>query len=92
MCDNPVYFRKLTVRTSYNEPFFFQLKVFFLFLFFSSTFTTFNFNQIYTYNSKIYISKERINNYSYLHVRTYIQHIYYIYIILVIPFFFNDRF
>ena len=40
----------------------------------------------------MYIIIELINDYSYLHVRANIQHFYDIYIVLVIPFFVNDKF
>ena len=62
------------------------------FNFFYSTFTAFYIKQTYTYSSKIYIIIELMNDYSYLHVRANIQHIYDIYIVLVIPFLINDRF
>ena len=60
--------------------------------FFFFNFHSILYQQTYTYNSKIYISIELIDDYSYLHVRANIQHICDIYIVLVVPFFNNDRF
>ena len=57
-------------------------------LFFYSTFTAFYIQQTYTYKSKIYISIELINDYN---VRANLQHIYDLYIVLLFPFFNNDR-
>ena len=63
-----------------------------IYIFFNSTFTAFYIQQTYTYNSKIYISIELIDDNSYLYVRANIQNICDIYIVLVVPFFNSDRF
>ena len=83
----------LTMIKQYFQMVSVPFRFFFLLInFFYSTFTAFYIQQTYTYNSKIYISIKPIDDYSYLHVGANIQHICDIYIVLVIPFFNNDRF